>query len=153
MRGGYFPSTPSNLATLAVFNNSIMGELLAIWLVSLEATNSGVNAAGVYEGQIGTEAGTTNPWVTGEKAQPGLLTYSDTATVYPADLFGQYFFANYQLMGGYVPIAIIRKGWSFFIQDLGSGDNPIGMNLGWQACHMEDITGGPCPICDVIIVA
>ena len=151
MRGGAATFTTSNYGTVALFHNGTGRDLLAVWqMMGGDPANPTVNF-GTMQGSIGGTVGPSNPIVTGDAPQYGIVTYLDSATQLTLDtalFYGPTITASVPCL---LPWAILQPGWSAIVQTYTKGDNFTGFFI-WQACHREDLEGKPCAVCDVTLV-
>ena len=149
MRGGVLPFTPTNLGTVSLYNNSTGAEVLVIWYVNTNSSDT-VLQAGIIQGKQGTAQTTVAPLITGNPIFAGQVCKLDTTTVMPFDQCFQYGQNPSASINADLPWAILQPGWSFVVQDTGDADEMC-CSFVWQAAHVADIYESHCTVCDAII--
>jgi hypothetical protein len=144
-RGTVPEFTPTNLGTVALFNNSSGAELLLVLAVALESTAQPLYI-GFTQQKLGTVQTTAGPLMSGEAMPPGQVTKLDTASALIGDVWTNSNIVLTSTLNSPLPWAVLQPQWSFFIQDTGTGD-PMGASFIWQAVHTDDLWGRPCAIC------
>lgn len=136
---GFDRFTPTNNATLGLFNSSQGAELLVVWVAypALQVINT--CGFGVIQGSIGGTVITPRPLYTSGFVRAGVVTKLDTATSYQLDQFWDLGMSPPTAMNVNLPWAILDPGWSFIIQDQKAGDS-FGANVIWQSLFPEELT-------------
>ena len=135
---GFGGFTPTNNATLGLFNNSQGAELLIVW-VAYPALNI-INSCGfgLFQGSIGGTVIRPQALYTTGAPTAGIVTKLDTATNYSLYQFWDLGMSPPTAMHVNLPWAILDPGWSFIIQDQKAGDT-FGANVVWQSVFPEEI--------------
>ena len=117
MRSGYIGTTPTNLGTHTLYNNSTGANMLVIRDISVGCATAGdLIVGGITQTILGAVAGLAVPLVAGMSSLAGLHYYADTATAISVDWFA----GAGELTGRFphdFPLAILQPGWGFAVQD------------------------------------
>lgn len=138
LRGMKVTGTPTNLATVGLFNNSSGPQLLVVRDLTINGPASDtVNISNVV-GQIGSSQGLVHAMVPSQPGNPGLIASIDTATVYPGD-----YAAALSTIGSFVwnhdlPFAVVEPGFSLVFQD-GTAAHGITISLIWEAIATDEL--------------
>jgi hypothetical protein len=135
--GSRTTGTPVNLATVALFNNTLGPH----WLVVRDATIVGQASALVNlsyrQGQIWTTSGIVSNMCNLDAQLPGTMGSIDTATVYTAmyavGLPNGLYFWQHEL-----PLAVVAPGWSLVIQEEVAAQG-MTASLVWEAIFPEEL--------------
>ncbi len=138
VRGFKNTGTPTNLATVSIYNDSTGPFVLMIRDLAISGNASDLIALSFSRGQVGTAQGNTSPVASNEAKQNGLIASIDTATVFPADytapLTGQgvyYWFHEW-------PLGAIWPGWSLVIQEV-TAAHGIAVSSIWESIAIDEL--------------
>lgn len=121
-RAGFAEITPTNKATLALYNDGDANVRLLVWLAYPALNLINPCGFGVFHGDPGGTPITPTPMALPSALVAGVVTYSDTATAYTLDFFLPLGMGIYANLGITVPWAVISPGYAFIIQDQKDGD-------------------------------
>jgi len=136
MMGGFDGFTPTNNATLVLYNNSTGAQKLLVWFAHMQLQNINTCGYGVFQGNPGGTVQPVTPLWTRAAPVAGTVAKLDTATNFQLSLYFRLGIATYAVLNPTLPWAILEPGWSFIIQDQKAGDI-FGANVIWQASAME----------------
>lgn len=137
MMGGFDGFTPTNNATLVLYNNSTGAQRLLVWFAHMQLQNINTAGYGVVQGNPGGTPQPVAPIWTRAAPVAGVVSKLDTATNFQLYLYFRLGIATYAVLNPTLPWAILEPGWSFIIQDQKAGDI-FGANVIWQASAMKD---------------
>jgi hypothetical protein len=115
-RGTKAQATPTNRATISIYNNSTGAHVLAVRHWMLNGTANGVVSTAYAAGQVGSSQGLVTALLPSEAPQAGLIASIDTTTVYPADFNIALAAAGEAEWYHEFPFGIIQPGWSLVFQ-------------------------------------
>jgi len=138
MRGRATSGTPTNHATVSLYNNSTGQATLAVRDVTISGTASDTVAIQYAQTQIGTTAGQQAALVANEAVTPGLMAWIDTATVYSGD-----YVAALTAQGAFwwqhdYPFALVQPGFSLIFQDI-TVAHALTVSLIWEAIEIDQL--------------
>lgn len=138
VRGFKNTGTPTNLATVSIYNDSTGPFVLMLRDLAVSGNANDLVALSFFRGQVGSSQGLTSPVVAGDAKQNGLIASIDTVTVYPADytlpLTGQgvyYWFHEF-------PLAGVLPGFSIVLQE-GTAAHGIAISAVWEAIAIDEL--------------
>jgi hypothetical protein len=136
-RGGITATqTSTNYATLSLFNDSRVAQLLVLRSAGL-AWSNGAITRGYNQGALGTHVGTEFPFIADRGQPPGQIYYQDAAAVLPRMIpwTPGASTADY----GPIPIAILGPGWSFVLQINALAASITYADLMWEAVALDEL--------------
>ena len=151
MRGAQ-QSTATNYATVELFNDSNLGEWIAVLRAGAIESDASPVYMSVQKGPLGSTGsfGVTNTLISQEAKLAGQLHFFDTATQYQPDGHAFYYQGSPQNEGSEIgAIAIIKPGYSYVMQAAFIGLS-IYTSFLWQVLHRADFSG-KCLICDTLL--
>lgn len=138
MRGRSTTGTPTNRATVALYNNSTGRSTLAVRDITISGPASDTINIQFVQTQIAITAGQQAALVANEAIVPGLLAWVDTATVYSGD-----YVAALTAQGAFwwqhdYPFAVVQPGFSLVFQDT-TAAHAIQVSLIWEAIEIDQL--------------
>lgn len=137
-RGRATTGVPVNLATIGLFNNTRGRNALVVRDIAVNGTAGDVIAASFQPGQVGTTAGQQSPLVANEAAEPGLMNWVDTATVYSGDYALALTAQGVFWWQHDYPFAVIIPNYSLVFQD-GTAAHAVTVSLIWEAIEIDQL--------------
>jgi hypothetical protein len=137
-RGLKATGTPTNLATVCMFNNTTGAQYLVLRDLTVSGTVGDLIAVSYLSGQIGTVPGKVSQMLPSQGVQVGLLTSLDTATVFAGDYsiaLGQFGFWEWEHE---FPLAVLEPGWSVIFQDA-TAAHAIVVSAMWESITTEEL--------------
>jgi hypothetical protein len=137
MMGSRNTGTPTNNATVALYNNSAGPQYLVVRSMSLVAAANQQGRFAFTQGQTWTVSGSQIPIIPTEAALPGTIGSVDTATN-----FGQFF--PFTAASGYwtiqqdIPFCILPPGWALIIQ-LVTAAQSLNAGIVWETIFAEEL--------------
>jgi hypothetical protein len=137
-RGGKNLASVTNLATVALFNNSTGPQVLVVRDILIVGTANDMIATAYVPGQVGASPGLVQPLLPTDALPAGLVTSADTVTSYPADyLLPLSSTADFEWWHDY-PFAVVTPGWSFVLQERTSA-KAMTVSLLWEAIAIDQL--------------
>lgn len=138
MRGRATSGTPTNRATISLYNNTTGRATLAVRDVTISGTASDTIAIQYAQGQVGSTAGQQAALVANEAIYPGLLAWIDTTTVFSGD-----YVAALTAQGAFwwqhdFPFGVVQPGFSLVFQDT-TAAHAITVSLIWEAIEIDQL--------------
>jgi hypothetical protein len=138
MRGRATTGTPTNRATVGLYNNSTGRSTLAVRDVTISGTASDTVAIQYVQTQVATTAGQQAALVANEAITPGLMAWIDTATAYSGD-----YIAALTAQGAFwwqhdYPFAVVQPGYSLIFQDT-TVAHALTVSLIWEAIEIDQL--------------
>jgi hypothetical protein len=130
--------TPTNNATVGLFNNSTGPYILVVRDLTILGTVSDVIAASYADAQIGTSQGKVQSMLPTAAVQNGLLASVDTATLFPGDYDLSLSTTGVWEWEHDFPFAVIEPGWSLVFQDP-TVAHAITVSLVWEAIQIDQL--------------
>jgi hypothetical protein len=130
--------TPTNNATIGLFNNSTGPRVLVVRDFTLNGTAADVVSMSYAAGAVGTSQGLVRSMLPSQAAPSGLLASIDTATAYPGD---------YQLalssLGIFIwqhdfPFAVVEPNWSLVFQ-CNTAAHALTCSVVWEAISIDEL--------------
>ena len=134
---GHITITPTNNATLSLYNNSGGAHALVVRAYTIFTTAAHVVLIATQQGKQGAGGGTISPFVPGEASGPGQLFSLDTATALTPDFFlpGVIGTPNFGLD---FPFGALLPGWSLSFQDTTAAE-VMRLGLIWEAIFADEL--------------
>lgn len=138
MRGRSTTGTPTNRATISLYNNSTGRSTLAVRDVTISGTASDTVAIQYAQTQVGTTAGQQAALVANEAITPGLMAWVDTTTVFSGD-----YVAALTAQGAFwwqhdFPFGVVQPGYSLIFQDT-TAAHALTVSLIWEAIEIDQL--------------
>ena len=138
MRGRSTTGTPTNRATVSLYNNAVGRSTLVVRDVTISGTASDTVAIQYAQTQIGTTAGQQAAMVANEAIYPGLMAWVDTATTFSGD-----YVAALTAQGAFwwqhdFPFAVVQPGFSLVFQDT-TAAHALTVSLIWEAIEIDQL--------------
>jgi hypothetical protein len=138
VRGRATTGTPTNLATIGLFNNSTGRSVLVVRDITVSGPASDTVAASYQRTQIGSTAGQSASIVSNEAAQPGIIAWVDTATVYSGDYVLALTAQGVFWWQHDYPFAVVEPGYTMVFQDA-TAAHAISVSLIWEAIEIDQL--------------
>ena len=122
-RAGFAPFTPTNLGTLALYNDGAANFRLLVWLAYPALGNVNTCGFGIFHGNPGGTPVTPVPMALPSYLADGVVTQVDTATAYTLDFFVPVGVGMFSSLVFNAPWAVVSPGYAFIIQDQKTGDS------------------------------
>ena len=138
MRGRSTTGTPTNRATVSLYNNTTGRATLVVRDVTISGTASDTVAIQYAQTQIGTTAGQQAAMVANEAIYPGLMAWVDTTTTFSGD-----YVAALTAQGAFwwqhdFPFAVVQPGFSLVFQDT-TAAHALTVSLIWEAIEIDQL--------------
>lgn len=138
MRGRSTTGTPTNRATVGLYNNSTGRSTLCVRDVTISGPASDTINIQYAQGQIASTAGQQSALVVNEAITPGLMAWVDSTTVFSGD-----YVAALTAQGAFwwqhdYPFAVVQPGYSLVFQD-GTAAHAITVSLIWEAIEIDQL--------------
>lgn len=138
MRGRSTTGTPTNRATVGLYNNTTGRSTLVVRDVTISGTASDTISIQYAQTQIATTAGQQAALVANEAITPGLMAWVDTATVYSGD-----YIAALTAQGAFwwqhdFPFGVVQPGYSLVFQDT-TAAHALSVSLIWEAIEIDQL--------------
>jgi hypothetical protein len=138
MRGRAVTGTPTNLATVCLYNNSSGPFVLAIRDITISGPATDTINLSYQKGQVASTAGLQTSLVSNEAIQNGQMFSVDTATVYPAD-----YSAALTAQGAFwwqhdFPFGVVIPQYSLVFQD-STAAHAFTVSLIWEAIQVDQL--------------
>lgn len=138
LRGMKSTGTPTNLATVGLFNNSTGPSLLVVRDLTINGAASDTVQVSNAVGAVGSSQGLVHAMVPSQPGSPGLVASIDTATVFPGD-----YMAALSTIGSFVwnhdiPFAVVEPGWSLVFQQV-TAAHAMSIALIWEAIATDEL--------------
>lgn len=138
MRGRSTTGTPTNRATVGLYNNSTGRSTLAVRDITISGPASDTINIQYAQTQIATTAGQQSALVANEAIVPGLLAWVDTATVYSGDYAAALTAQGVFWWQHDYPFAVVQPGYSLVFQD-STAAHAIAVSLIWEAIEIDQL--------------
>ena len=136
--GSFSTPTPTNWATIWLYNDSTAGQVMVIRNVTI---NPNLNAGLQYferKGKSGIlQAGGLHNYIQETAKLAGVFYYSDEATQFTDDILGASI-ASPVTWNHEFPFRILQPGWSLVAQALSSGAN-CGLIATWESIEADEL--------------
>lgn len=138
MRGRSTTGTPTNRATIGLYNNSTGRSTLAVRDITISGPTSDTINIQYAQGQIASTAGQQSALVANEAIVPGLLAWVDSTTVYSGDYVAALTAQGAFWWQHYYPFAVVQPGYSLVFQDA-TAAHAISVSLIWEAIEIDQL--------------
>lgn len=138
MRGRSTTGTPTNRATIGLYNNSTGRSTLAVRDITISGPASDTINIQYAQGQIASTAGQQSALVANEAIVPGLLAWVDSTTVYSGDYIAALTAQGVFWWQHDYPFAVVQPGYSLVFQD-STAAHAIAVSLIWEAIEIDQL--------------
>jgi hypothetical protein len=121
-RAGFGQFTPTNHATLALYNDGGASVRLLVWLAYAALNVINPCGFGLFQGDPGGTPLTPAPMALPSSIAAGVVTQIDTATSYDLDFWVPLGIGVQSQLSFTVPWAVVSPGYAFIMQDQKAGD-------------------------------
>lgn len=130
-------ASPTNKATLSLFNDNLGTQYLVVRTFQIQATAAHNISIQHQKGSFGTSGGNISSFVTNDAKKAGALYSLDTATAL-APRWQTVANANTLPWPIDIPFAVLLPGWSLSFQDQTSAETMI-LNIMWEAIEADEL--------------
>lgn len=138
VRGRSITGTPTNLATVGLWNNNRGRSYLVVRDVTIAGTANDTVGTSFQPGQVGSTAGLVAPMVANEAVEPGLMNSVDTATVYPGDYAFALSSTGVFWWQHDFPFAVIIPNYTLVFQD-STAAHGMTVSLIWEVIEADQL--------------